>query len=316
MPLGVSAHQTPEQEAALEALRDDAPPADDPPPPDGTGDDPPSDAEQVAKPAEGAAADGKPADEGAKPEGQPQPGEKKGDVRQALRAARRGEQKARERAERAERELEELRKKQPAQPPADEDDLSDEDIEALATDFPAVGRLAKRVKTLQAQLKGQSAPQQQAAQAADPEFEPPTLPDNVQGVVDDIPELLEWQNAPDQVGWSMAVAEDAKLKVHPKWKDRPLSDRLAEVARRVAAELGDEPAAGGQPQGDDPKNKQQQSNDPAQIARDRIAGAARRNPQSISQIGGAGGKPNQGSDLSFFMHANEDEALARLMLGE
>lgn len=314
MPLGVSAHQTPEQEAALEALRDDAPPADDPPQPDGTGDDPPADTEQVAKPAEGAAAEVKPAEGETKPEGQAQPSEKKGDVRQALRAARRGEQKARDRAERAERELEELRKKQPAQLPADEDDLSDEDIEALATDFPAVGRLAKKVKTLQAQLKEQPAPQQQATQAADPEFEPPTLPDNVQGVVDDIPELLEWQNAPDQVGWSMAVAEDAKLKVHPKWKDRPLSDRLAEVARRVAAELGDEPA-GGQPQGDDPKNKQQ-SNDPAQIARDRIAGTARRNPQSISQIGGAGGKPNQGSDLSFFMQANEDEALARLMLGE
>lgn len=156
-----------------------------------------------------------------------------GDVRAALRASRRAEHGWREKAQRLEREVDELRKKVPADT---SHVLTDEEL-AEAKEFaenPVVGKLLKIAE------KAASAPA--PAPAAEPQetgFQPEPLSPEVQEVVDDIPELLAWQNDPaKQKLWAAAKAEDTYLRMHTAWADAPLADRLAEVVLRVKADAG------------------------------------------------------------------------------
>lgn len=302
MPMGVAAHQSPEDEAALEALREE-PVTDEPPPDEG---EPQSTGEAGA--AEGAATEGS-ADTTATGEAaaaadkQTDDSKGKGDPRAALRAARRGEQRARAEAEKLKTELEELRKKVPGATTTDavSDDISDEELQALEADFPVV---AKAIKATRAKVAAVAqAPQAQAQPQADQEFEPPVLDPGAQEVVDGIPDLLAWQHDPDQTRFEMAKAEVLKLNVHPKWRERSDAERFAEATRRVAAEF-DPPATT-----EEPPDAQDAAK---RTARERIAAAQRRAPGSIADIGGGGGRPNEGSSLSRFQAMSEDEALAEL----
>lgn len=303
MPLGVAAHQTAEEEAAIEALRDDPQATDEPPPPD-EGDAPPA-SEQTAEAPTGGATTEQPGDKPAAPADQQSTDDKpKGEPRAALRAARRGEARERARAERAEAELAELRKRVPdAPPPPPADGIGDEDLAALEADFPVV---AKALKAVRASAPPAQAATTQEPTAAEPEFVPPTLPTDVQELVDDIPDLLAWQHDPDQTRWEMAKAEVHKLNAHPKWRDRSDADRFAEAARRVADEFDESPA------NPSPTPPATTANDVRQVASGRIAAAERRTPASIAAIGGGGGTANEGSSLSRFMHMSEDDALAEL----
>ncbi|EAQ6132246.1 hypothetical protein AXA88_26965 [Salmonella enterica] len=55
-----------------------------------------------------------------------------------------------------------------------------------------------------------------------------------------VPDLKTWQQSdPDR--FSLAVHLDEKLQNDPAWKDKPLTERFAEVARRTRAAYGEVP---------------------------------------------------------------------------
>jgi hypothetical protein len=149
-----------------------------------------------------------------------------GDPRAALRASRAAERRARQEAETLRRELAELRAKAPA-PPADPD------MARLEAELPEAARLLKKIAE---KVETTAAPA--AATPAEPEFEPDVLPPELQVVVDKNDQLSDWQHDPDQTAWSLAKSTDGMLSKHPAWKDKPMDERLAEVARRVRVELG------------------------------------------------------------------------------
>lgn len=110
--------------------------------------------------------------------------------------------------------------------------LTDEERE----DFPA---LAKIEAALQ-KLTHQPAASQEPAPKAEASTTEPTE-DDVQDAIDSIPVLAGWQ-AEGSEKWKRAVAHDDVLRTSPKWKDRPLPERFAHVARLVAEEFDEEPA--------------------------------------------------------------------------
>ena len=164
------------------------------------------------------------------------------DELETLRAARRSERRALETAARLEREIEELKARVPA---AQADDTDPEVMASLEVDYPAVAKALKATTAQIAAVQAELAEARKTAprQEAEDDFTPPPLPANVQDVVDDIPDLLTWQTTKEgQAKWLLACKADDLLRVHPKWKDKPMAERLAEATRRVKAEL-DEPAA-------------------------------------------------------------------------
>lgn len=110
---------------------------------------------------------------------------------------------------------------------ADSDELTMEQIEQLAEDYPDVGKaLVGIARKLQAM-------EQKPEPAANPVLE----------ALDAVPDLKQWQAAdPDR--FTFAVTIDDRLKEDPAFKDKPLAERFAEAARRTRAAFGDEvPAA-------------------------------------------------------------------------
>ena len=201
-------------------------------------------------PAEMAAAEQPPEQPAAEPQQRKAP---QGDTRAALRASRQAERDARRKAQEAEqraRELEErigvLEAKQ-----ANELEITDEELAEVANDIPVVGKLAKRLRELEAaQAKAKPEP----AHVED-DFTPPAQPDAVQDAIDGVPELLAWQNDRDQTRFSMAVQADAFLRTNPAWANRSLEERFAEAVRRVNAELA--PATPPTPQATPRRNPQE-----------------------------------------------------------
>lgn len=161
--------------------------------------------------------------------------------RSALRAARRAERLARQRAEQLERELAELRAKNGATDKDDAGDDTDDDVllQDLEQDMPTVAAKFKRLKTQleEAQARLKDVPKAQAED--EPAFVPESLPKELQAVVDEIDDLSDWQHDPRlQTQWELAKRVDGLLTAHPKWKDKPVAERLTEVVRRVKDELG------------------------------------------------------------------------------
>lgn len=196
--------------------------------------------------------------------------------RSALRAARRSERRALETAARLEREIDELKAKVPAATTVAPDD---EVMTALEADFPAVAKALKATTTQLAAVQAELAEARKTAprQQAEDDFTPPALPENVQDAVDDIPELLTWQTTKEgQAKWALAVQADNLLRASPKWKDKPMAERLAEATRRVKAEL-DEPAAD-----PSPKPKTKPRTDPAAAVKE----AKRDAPVTLSDLRG------------------------------
>ena len=214
-----------------------------------------------------------------------------GDVRAALRASRRAEQRARDEADRLKREVEELRSKVPAQQAAS-DELTDEEIAQAEKDFPLLGKTARFVKKAQAQQPAAAAP------AAQPntEFVPLTLPPQVQDVVDATPDLLAWQYDPDQSRFELAIQVDTLLQKHPAWASKTFAERAQEVVRRVSAELGATQPAATRP-------------DAAAV----LAAVPRQTPDTLSHLGGGGGKQPEAPALQRYMAMSDDAIVADLL---
>lgn len=311
MPLGISATLSEEDIAELEKLRDpneeplpgaedDAPPTDKAP-----ADQPPSDKPEV----DGKTSDTPPADDedakAATAAEQQQDTKPKGNVNQALRAARAAERQAREKLAAVNAELEELRKKIPAESrPTDMDELTDADIAELESDFPAAAKAARLARKAAAQLAALQGKQQesQPAAAPAPDFEPQVFPEAVQTVIDGNEDLLAWQYDPDQTRFEMAKAADALLMQHPKWKDKPLAERFNEAVRRVNAELAEQ-------QGTTVPTPKPGRKDPAEVIRN----APTRTPSALGDIGSGSGKQAMGSDLGRYSSMSAEDIEAELM---
>lgn len=233
-------------------------------------------------------------------------GQDAGNVKAALRAARRSERRARDALERTQRELEELKKRTPEATNTD-----GELDEALAEDFPQIAAALKKrdeqITRLNEQLNQR---QQESGNERDPEFTPPVLPLDVQEVVDEIPELLDLQHNPDQTGWKLAVGFDATLRNHPVWGVKSAEERFAEAARRARKELA----------GEAPALQQQSANTPSaqEAARAKaekaVAAAAKRQPETLSDFGGAAAEP-EGSNLARFSRMSDDDITNELLRG-
>jgi hypothetical protein len=119
-----------------------------------------------------------------------------------------------------------------------------EEVEALASDFPAMKKLhdivtatVKALPRLTAQ-RGQSGSAATEDDAADQDaIAREQARSAAQAVIDQLPLLKEWQGSGGDA-WAEAIAKDKELAAHPRWKDRTLLERSAEVQRRVAADLG------------------------------------------------------------------------------
>lgn len=223
-----------------------------------------------------------------------------GDPRAALRASRRAERQARDLAEQRNRENEQL-KAELAQMrgTAAADPDADPDMAALEVDVPqaaaVVKKLLKKVDDLEQQL---AAPKT----ASEPDFVPETLPPELQETVDDIPQLLAWQNgAQFKDHWTLAKSTDLMLTKHPAWKDKPEADRLNEVARRVSSEMGTPSTAN-------------TTAAAAKLALQRIQSAQEPGLGTLSDLRG-GVAPNASPGTDFYSMKSDDEvmsALARL----
>lgn len=228
-----------------------------------------------------------------------------GDLRQALRAARRQEKSLKHELDKVLRENAELKAKLPD---GMTDANGDPDMAALEADYPGIAAVVKRQQQEIAELKGATA---QAAQRQDDsgvsqEFTPPVLPAEVQEVVDDIPELLGLQLNPDQTGWKLAVQYDASLRQDPDWATKPDAERFAEAARRAIAKVT-------------PSQKTTPTaQDAAEAARakaaEKAASAGRRAPESLSDFGAAGTAP-EGANLARYQRMSEDDIVADLLRG-
>jgi hypothetical protein len=305
MPLGVAAVISDEEAAALERLRaqdeangdnlpleDEGTPAGEPSAPSSEpADAPPADTTDQTPAAPAPAAAAAPGDD--KSKGDP--------ARAALRASRAAERRAKDEAARLARENEELKKRlgatgaAPAQQESS-DDITDDDIEEIAADFPKLGKVVKAMK----KVVSASAPANpDASQAPAAEFVPVELDAVMQDAVDQIPDLSAWHNDPDQTRFHMVASMDGVLARHPKWSQVPLEQRLAEAVRRVNAELASEPSA--------PAARQPDNAD----VRAAIESAPMRTPRSASGIGG-GSRGDVGNDLARFSSMDSDSVEAEL----
>lgn len=167
----------------------------------------------------------------AAPAAQPQ-----GDPRAALRHARHAEKEARERADRLALENAELRKQIPATKASE----LDADVKADLKEFsPEAMTYIERLEQQNAELSKTQASATAAAPAA-PAFRPESLEPEVQEHVDEVPELLSWQNDPNQQAkWEAAKAADAMLRNFEGWRNKTLTERFAQAVTLVKAQTPD-----------------------------------------------------------------------------
>jgi hypothetical protein len=219
------------------------------------------------------------------PAAAPAQAEPKGDPRAALRASRHAERRAREEADRLRAENEALKARVPQQPDATDDVMS-----VVEADHPEVAALVKGLKSQVEELTAKVAP---AQAPAEPEFIPESLPPEAQELVDEIPELAEWQASKDkQDHWQAAKAADRLLLTLPKWKDATAAERFTEAVRRVKADMA-------QPTPIDPK----------EVARKRIDATPERGIETLSDLRGGQEPTGVTPDWS---RMNDDEIIASL----
>lgn len=220
---------------------------------------------------------------------------KPGDLRNALRASRRAERAAREEAERLRQEIEDLKAGKKSD---DSTALTDEELAEMEVDFPAQAAAIRKLNDTVKQLKTAAAPA--PAAPAPEEFIPPTLVPELQEVVDEIPELLDMQNDPDQTRWQLAVEADRLLHKSPKWANKPLAQRLAEAARIANEQVGAAPAPSPAPApAPSPQPQSNGGKSSLEQAKARIESAPTPQPTSISDIrGGASPSSKTAPDYS------------------
>ncbi len=138
-------------------------------------------------------------------------------------------------------------------------ELTPEKLAELTEDYPAVGPAIKVLTSKLAALE---------AKSVQPVTTPATNP--IEAALQAVPDLLAWKDA-DADRFTFAVTVDEHLKSDPAWKDKPLSERFAEAAKRTRAAFGDAAPAAEQP--GKPAAKEPPSSKP-------------RIPESPSDIGG------------------------------
>ncbi|WP_322864393.1 hypothetical protein [Aeromonas allosaccharophila] len=139
------------------------------------------------------------------------------------------EQLAQAQQAQAERDkLQALLEKNGIDPSVDPDDISQEELEQLAQDYPDLGKSIAAIARKLQKLEPQAA-QQQVQPVANP----------VQAALQAEPDLVAWRDG-DQDRFDMALTIDDKLQADPAWSNKPLAERFAEVARRTKLAFGDE----------------------------------------------------------------------------
>lgn len=139
------------------------------------------------------------------------------------------EQLAQSQQAKAERDkLQALLEKNGIDPSVDPDDISQEELEQLAQDYPDLGKPIAAIARKLQKLEPQAAPQQ---------VQPVANP--VQAALQAVPDLAAWRDG-DQDRFEMALTIDDKLQADPAWSNKPLAERFAEVARRTKLAFGDE----------------------------------------------------------------------------
>lgn len=124
--------------------------------------------------------------------------------------------------------LQALLEKNGIDPSVDPDDISQEELEQLAQDYPDLGKSIAAIARKLQKLEPQAAPQQ---------VQPSANP--VQAALQAVPDLAAWRDG-DQDRFDMALTIDDKLQADPAWSNKPLAERFAEVARRTKLAFGDE----------------------------------------------------------------------------
>lgn len=124
--------------------------------------------------------------------------------------------------------LQALLEKNGIDPSVDPDDISQEELEQLAQDYPDLGKSIAAIARKLQKLEPQAAPQQ---------VQPVAKP--VQAALQAVPDLAAWRDG-DQDRFDMALTIDDKLQADPAWSNKPLAERFAEVARRTKLAFGDE----------------------------------------------------------------------------
>lgn len=124
--------------------------------------------------------------------------------------------------------LQALLEKNGIDPSVDPDDISQEELEQLAQDYPDLGKPIAAIARKLQKLEPQAAPQQ---------VQPVANP--VQAALQAVPDLAAWRDG-DQDRFDMALTIDDKLQADPAWSNKPLAERFAEVARRTKLAFGDE----------------------------------------------------------------------------
>lgn len=108
--------------------------------------------------------------------------------------------------------------------------ISDEQIARIKEEYPEVANaltlMARKYDYLQARIQeAQQVPQENPVVQA----------------MNAVPDLVDWQRSdPDK--FAVAIHLDEKLQTEPVWKDKPLTERFAEVARRTRAAYGEVPS--------------------------------------------------------------------------
>ncbi|WP_279449575.1 hypothetical protein [Aeromonas hydrophila] len=109
-------------------------------------------------------------------------------------------------------------------PDAEPDQLSQDEVDQLAKDFPEIGK-AMAAMARKIQLLEQPAVVQPAANP-------------VQAALQAVPDLMSWRDK-DQDRFDFAIIVDEKLQVDPAWQGKSLDERFAEAARRTKLAFGD-----------------------------------------------------------------------------
>ncbi|MBC6485877.1 hypothetical protein [Aeromonas hydrophila] len=123
--------------------------------------------------------------------------------------------------------LQALMEKHGINPDVDPDDISQEELEQLAQDYPDLGKSIAAIARKLQKLEPQAAPQQ---------VQPTLTP--VQAALQAVPDLVSWLEK-DQDRFDFAIIVDEKLQADPAWQAKSLDERFAEAARRTKLAFGD-----------------------------------------------------------------------------
>lgn len=138
------------------------------------------------------------------------------------------EQLAQAQQAQAERDkLQALMEKHGINPDVDPDDISQEELDQLAQEYPDLGKSIAAIARKLQKLEPQAAPQQ---------VQPTLTP--VQAALQAVPDLVSWREK-DQDRFDFAIIVDEKLQADPAWKGKSLDERFAEAARRTKLAFGD-----------------------------------------------------------------------------